>query len=238
MLIPCLSEHIFTCRHQSAEAKLDQCCTECLSSHQGLRLSPSHRDRAYRIRPGSATHSPCCAHSSILTLTHQDPEPTNSNGGPNFLLKLSNDDELIFTFTFVIRRDDKTAATTLEADTSTADTSIAGLTFVQASTTREVENLLTREFHADPNLHKNSNVALVGDYSTSGSPSVSFEWTWKWKPPKVTEDRGGGWRNTCSVRLKCSFPWFLSRLIGTVCRVRSASTPIGHTRFLLLLGFK
>lgn len=80
------------------------------------------------------------------------------------------------------------------------DTGINGLTYVYASTAREVENLVTREFHADPNLHKNANVELVGDYSTGGSPSVSFEWTWKWKPPKPYEDRGGGWRNACSVR--------------------------------------
>lgn len=81
-----------------------------------------------------------------------------------------------------------------------ADTQINGLTFVFASTPREVENLVTREFHADPNLHKNANVALVGSYSTEGSPSVTFDWTWRWKPPKITEDRGGGWRTSCSVR--------------------------------------
>ena len=57
---------------------------------------------------------------------------------------------------------------------------------------------MIREFRADPNLHKNSNVELVGDYSTGGSPSVRFDWSWKWRPPKPTEDRGGGWRNTCS----------------------------------------
>ena len=57
---------------------------------------------------------------------------------------------------------------------------------------------MTREFHADPNLHKNANVELVGDYSTGGSPSVRFDWSWRWRPPKTTEDRGGGWRNTCS----------------------------------------
>lgn len=79
------------------------------------------------------------------------------------------------------------------------DTQINGLTFVYGSTPREVENLLTREFEADPNLHKNANVELVGVYATDGSPSVSFEWTWKWKPPKPTEDKGGGWRNFCSV---------------------------------------
>ena len=57
---------------------------------------------------------------------------------------------------------------------------------------------MTREFHADPNLHKNANVELVGDYSTDGSPSIRFEWQWKWRPPKLTEDKVGGWRNTCS----------------------------------------
>lgn len=115
---------------------------------------------------------------------------------PNFLLKLNNDDELVFTFTFVIRQD---------ANTPGVDTQINGLTYVYASTSREVENLVTREFHADPNLHKNSNVELVGDYTTGGSPSVSFDWSWKWKPPKGIEDRGGGWRNACSVCCCCAW---------------------------------
>lgn len=84
-------------------------------------------------------------------------------------------------------------------DSQPADTAVSGLTFAYGSTSREVENLVTREFHADPNLHKNANVELVGDYSTHGSPAVTFEWTWKWKPPKVNEDKGGGWRNSCSV---------------------------------------
>jgi len=77
------------------------------------------------------------------------------------------------------------------------DTLINGLTFAFASNSKDLENLVTREFHADPNLHKNSNVELVGDYSTGGSSSVRFDWSWKWKPPRMTEDRGGGWRNTC-----------------------------------------
>ncbi|KAK3059782.1 hypothetical protein LTR53_020290, partial [Teratosphaeriaceae sp. CCFEE 6253] len=63
---------------------------------------------------------------------------------------------------------------------------------------REVENLVVREFHSDPNLHKNPNVELVGDYSTGGSASVQFTWQWKWRPPKPAEDKGGGWRNSCS----------------------------------------
>ncbi|KAI0136636.1 PH domain-containing protein [Xylariales sp. AK1849] len=112
------------------------------------------------------------------------------SAAPNFLLKLNNDDELVFTFTFVIRQ---------EGNVTSSDSHINGLTYVHASTSKEVENLVTREFHADPNLHKNANVDLVGDYTTGGSSSVSFEWSWKWKPPKAIEDRGGGWRNSCSL---------------------------------------
>ncbi|KAI0200305.1 ArfGap-domain-containing protein [Astrocystis sublimbata] len=118
-----------------------------------------------------------------------DPE---SLSVPSFLLKVNNDDELIFNFTFIIRQEE-----------ANADTQINGLTYVYASTTRDLANLVTREFHADPNLHKNSNVELVdtntgGNYSTGGNPSVSFSWSWRWKPPRRVEDRGGGWKNVCS----------------------------------------
>lgn len=133
---------------------------------------------------------------TLLTV-NQDPEAPAAGGSPNFLLKLNSDDELIFTFTFVMRQSQQMTDTAPQ----NADTSISGLTYAYGSTPREVENLVTREFHADPNLHKNANVELVGDYSTNGSPSVSFEWTWKWKAPRANEDKGGGWRNSCSVRI-------------------------------------
>ena len=111
----------------------------------------------------------------------------------------------MFTFTFVIRQvqpspASTSGATTTDTNGGPVDTQINGLTYVCASNPREVENLVTREFHADPNLHKNANVDLVGDFNTGGSPSVTFDWAWKWKPPKSAEDKGGGWRNTCSVR--------------------------------------
>lgn len=82
--------------------------------------------------------------------------------------------------------------------TDVVDTSITGLTFAYAPNAKELDNLVTREFHADPNLHKNSNVQLVGDFSTDGTSSVQFDWSWKWRPPKIMEDKGGGWRNSCS----------------------------------------
>lgn len=108
---------------------------------------------------------------------------------------------MIFNFSFAIRQ-------VHGPDLSTQlDTNINGLTYVSASTDKEVETLLTREFHADPNLHKNANVQLVGDFSTGGNQSVSFDWAWKWRPPKAMEDRGGGWRNTCCV---CSPDFFLN----------------------------
>lgn len=129
----------------------------------------------------------------------QDPESSLSPS-PNFILKLNNDEDLTFKFTFIIRQGQQGIVANGGPDTrSLVDTTVNGLTYVSASTAKEVETLVTREFHADPNLHKNANVQLVGDYATGGSQSVSFEWSWKWRPPKTAEDRGGGWKNSCSV---------------------------------------
>ncbi|KAM3065933.1 hypothetical protein ACMFMG_009842 [Clarireedia jacksonii] len=129
----------------------------------------------------------------------QDPD-TLPGASPNFLIKINNDEELTFNFTFIVRQTQGFLPGTSGGQdvVGLMDTTINGLTYVSASTAREVENLVTREFHANPNLHKNANVQLVGDYSTGGTQSVSFEWSWKWRPPKSTEDRGGGWRNHCS----------------------------------------
>ncbi|KAL8924662.1 MAG: hypothetical protein Q9208_003977 [Pyrenodesmia sp. 3 TL-2023] len=124
----------------------------------------------------------------------QDPEPSSPASPPSFLLRLNNDDELFFHFSFIVRQGQSSVSNT----SSAIDTFINGLTFAFASSGKELDNLVTREFHADPNLHKNSNVELVGDIATGGSPSVQLDWTWKWRPPKLTEDKGGGWRNICS----------------------------------------
>ncbi|KAF1965744.1 centaurin-beta-2 [Bimuria novae-zelandiae CBS 107.79] len=121
-----------------------------------------------------------------------DPESSQAGGPPAFLLRLSNEDELTFNFTFIIRQ-----VNPGPNSTAPLNTSIHGLTFVFASNARELDNLVTREFHANPNLHKDPHVELVGDYSTGGTGSVQFQWSWKWKPPKQNEDRGGGWRTSC-----------------------------------------
>ncbi|UZP44385.1 hypothetical protein NXS19_012197 [Fusarium pseudograminearum] len=166
----------------------------------------------------------------------QDPDTSNPTAPPNFLVKLSNDDELIFSFTFVMRQAQLAQPTSPSDSAPTSvDTSISGLTYVYASNLKEVENLVTREFHADPNLHRNANVALVGDYSTGGSPSVSFEWTWKWKPPKPTEDKGGGWRNSCSfveydprahrLHTLASFSYFVAGTPASLSHPSSPSPP-------------
>ncbi|KAK3677562.1 hypothetical protein LTR78_002412 [Recurvomyces mirabilis] len=131
----------------------------------------------------------------------QDPDSVAAGLPPSFLVRLSNSDELNFTFTFVLRQQgpiSSAAANGAPVSSIGTDTHVSGLTFVHGSNAREVENLVVREFHTDPNLHKNTNVELLGDYSTSGSPSVQFTWAWKWRPPKPAEDRGGGWRNSCS----------------------------------------
>ncbi|KAH0611429.1 uncharacterized protein H6S33_010694 [Morchella sextelata] len=120
----------------------------------------------------------------------QDPDPQCQTP---LLLKLSNEDDLFFNFKFNIRQRGDPAKGTV------ADTNISGLTFAIASNGRDLENLVTREFHADPNLHKNPNVNLIGDFCTEGSNSIEFEWKWRWRPPQGAEERRGvGWRNTCS----------------------------------------
>ncbi|KAF2474764.1 ArfGap-domain-containing protein [Lindgomyces ingoldianus] len=134
----------------------------------------------------------------------QDPESLSSGGLPSFLIRLTNDEELTFNFTFIIRQAQAPPSIYNVNNASTItpngliDTVINGLTFVFAPSTKDLDNLVTREFHANPNLHKNPQVELVGDYSTGGSASVQFEWSWRWKPPKSGEDRGGGWRTSCS----------------------------------------
>ncbi|KAK4951713.1 hypothetical protein LTR10_009632 [Elasticomyces elasticus] len=131
----------------------------------------------------------------------QDPETIANGLPPSFLVRLSNSDELHFTFTFVVRQqgpNNNAAANGAPVSTTAVDTTISGLTYIYAPSAKEVENLVVREFHSDPNLHKNPNVELVGDYATGGSPSVQFSWQWKWKPPRPFEDRGGGWRTSCT----------------------------------------
>ena len=124
----------------------------------------------------------------------QDPESSPISPLPPLLFRLNNEEDLIFDFSFVIRQ----TQSNMQGNTGLSDTSINGLTFAFASNSKDLDNLLVREFHADPNLHKNANVELVGDYSTGGSTSAKFDWSWKWRPPRATEEKGGGWRNTCS----------------------------------------
>ncbi|KAK2750100.1 hypothetical protein FQN57_004592 [Myotisia sp. PD_48] len=133
----------------------------------------------------------------------QDPD-TVGNSLPAFLLRLNSDDELNFRFTFVVRQTQiaPSATSTINGVASSlpesVDTVLKGVTFAHASNLRELDNLVTREFHANPNLQNNSNVKHVGTFETAGAPSVQFEWSWTWKAPKQLEDRGGGWRNCCS----------------------------------------
>ena len=110
---------------------------------------------------------------------------------------MSDEDELNFRFSITIRQTQNLPGSVTAQ--GPPDTVINGLTFIFASNNKDLDVLVTREFHADPNLHKNSNVDLVGpDFSTGGSPSVQFEYAWKWRPPKRQEDKGGGWRNACT----------------------------------------
>jgi Arf-GAP with SH3 domain, ANK repeat and PH domain-containing protein len=124
----------------------------------------------------------------------QDPETT----ALSFIPRIELEDELDFRFTFVLRQHLQSTASVTVPSTGPTDAVVSGLTFAYANNHKELDTLITREFHADPNLHKNSNVQFIGDYGTSGSPSVEFDWTWRWKPPRANQDKGNGWRHSCS----------------------------------------
>ena len=120
------------------------------------------------------------------------------------------------------------------------DTIINGLTFIFASNNKDLDVLVTREFHADPNLHKNSNVELVGsEFSTGGSPSVQLDFVWKWRPPKRQEDKGRGWRNACTfveydsrahrLNTLCTFAFW----VQSVKSIRSTRVPSPQQEFLV-----
>lgn len=139
----------------------------------------------------------------MLSLTsHQTSTSIQHDGGPPFVLRFSNEDELTFTFNCSIRQQSAPRRSSMSHVPSTTypiDSHISGLTFIFAPNAREVDNLVTREFHADPNIHKNPNFQLVGDFSTAGAAATQVQWSWKWKPPKLAEDTGGGWHTACSV---------------------------------------
>ena len=123
----------------------------------------------------------------------QDPESASSTV-PQLLLRFNNDEDLHLHFRFVVQSPHALQA----IDGNDSSTQINNLTFAFASNYKDLEALVTRDFHADPNIHKNANVELLGDVSTNGNSSLHFDWSWNWRPPKFTEDRGGGWRNTFS----------------------------------------
>lgn len=154
----------------------------------------------------------------------QDPDSQNNA----FLLRLDLEDELEFDFTFISRQQNPAQAAGQPSSASNApvDTVITGLTFAYASNARELDTLVTREFHSDPNLHKNTNVQLVGDLSTGGYPSVEMSWTWRWKPPRSVEDRGGGWRNNCSFLEYDSRAHRLNTLASFAFWVQRPSVPL------------
>ncbi|KAI5295142.1 hypothetical protein KEM52_002255, partial [Ascosphaera acerosa] len=142
------------------------------------------------------------ATSDALLEYVQDPE--SDACPPRFLLTLDSSRELIFAFTFTVKQAESSTAPLQTVNGVTgpvsqaADASLTGLTFAHASNARELDNLITREFHANPNLQKNSNVQFIGDIAMTGWSSQLFQWSWKWTPPKAVDDKTRGWRNACS----------------------------------------
>ncbi|KAL9054793.1 MAG: hypothetical protein Q9162_003916 [Coniocarpon cinnabarinum] len=166
-----------------------------------LRICASNNRTLYSVLPDAI---PACRYTVRKETDDgnieyvQDPEVSCPGSLPSILLRLSSDDEIHFYFTFALRPPSLLAEAKDVSGNSPLDTVINSLTFVFAPTLKELDSLVTRQFNSDPNIHKHPNVDLVGDYSTAGKQQEQFEWSWRWRPPKQTEDRGGGWRNSCS----------------------------------------
>ncbi|ODV91640.1 hypothetical protein CANCADRAFT_16356, partial [Tortispora caseinolytica NRRL Y-17796] len=77
-----------------------------------------------------------------------------------------------------------------------ADTSLSGLTFIHASSVKDIDNIVNRDFRQNPNMHTYPNARLLGDYSTNGQPSFKFIWEWTWTPYTTINTRYHGWRNS------------------------------------------
>jgi Arf-GAP with SH3 domain, ANK repeat and PH domain-containing protein len=163
-------------------------------------------------------------HPSPTSFSHNVQDPESS--ALAFLPRLDLEDEIEIRFTFITRQNAGPLPATPSTSSASTDTAITGLTFAYAQNAKELDTLITREFHADPNLHKNSNVQLLGDYATRGSPAITYEWTWQWKPPKPQEDKGGGWRNCCSFLEYDSRAHRLNTLASFTFWVHNASVPI------------
>ncbi|CCG85184.1 putative ARF GTPase activator [Taphrina deformans PYCC 5710] len=109
----------------------------------------------------------------------QDPE---SQGLPIHLLKVENEPDLHFTFTFVLKQ-----------------SSLSGVTFVTGTNLSAIERLITSGYNADSNIQKNKNVKVLGDYR-SDTGDLEIQYTWKWAPSDSSIVPGmlGGWKSVCS----------------------------------------
>lgn len=144
-------------------------------------------------------------------MSHQDPETIPTTETPSFILRVPFEEELTFDFACAVAdnnlnltRPSATSDFTRPSATSDftqnqAQSNVPSLTFVFASSSREVESLVTSEFHADPNFHKNPNVQLVNAENSTATSTSAINWSWKWRPPKPSEDPNKGWLTACSV---------------------------------------
>src|SRR5207248_7258990 len=93
---------------------------------------------------------PCSPEAMLMT--SQDPEMSI----PSFILNLEDEEDLEFRFSFVTRQgqaqNSQPNPSAVLGPSSNVDTIITGLTFAYASNAKELDNLVTRQFHADPNI--------------------------------------------------------------------------------------
>ncbi|KAK9468600.1 hypothetical protein V1512DRAFT_273816 [Lipomyces arxii] len=112
----------------------------------------------------------------------QDLEPQTSCP---ILLKLSNENGLVFKFSIVINKAHQDQL------------SLDGLTYISSANTKTLDSFLKKDLHSNPNVQERDNVVFMGDYSVTNGEDIYLDWSWTWTPPADMDLRFNGWRNTC-----------------------------------------
>lgn len=74
----------------------------------------------------------------------------------------------------------------------TPSTGLSSLTFVSAGSVKQLDSFIKNEFFHNPNIQKEKNVVLLGDFNAKGDHPqiISFDFLWQWHAPEPNSDKG------------------------------------------------
>lgn len=112
----------------------------------------------------------------FFTSTNKDPDP---DGNTPLLLKVPYAQNIVFHFKFTV--------------TVSVKNPVSNLTFVSASSVKQLDSFITTELFHNPNIQNEDNVVVLGDFSPKSDNDVQLidhEFSWNWKKPSTKSDFG------------------------------------------------